>query len=192
MEEKQNKKKEKKEPEEQKTGEQKAAKNFMDFHYDCVKPEEIERRNKIISDRWSELHGFYTKCSDEIMKYLFYVNAGGAGAVLGFMGSSEIVRKLLFVQISLCCFAIGLICIGILRTILNHMTKSFFDNWREDVASYYATQMSYSQLDQNDNTRTESEMWPYLFGYLSGASFIAGVIFGGISLFSSLPIPNTG
>ncbi len=181
------KKEEKKEPEEQKAREQKTEKNFMDYHYNCVKPEEIERRSKVIADRWSELHSFYTKHADETMKYLFYVNAGGAGAVLGFMGSSDIIRKLFFVRISLCCFAVGLICIGILRTLLTHMTKSFFDNWRKDVASYYKTKISFTQLDKNDNTRTESEMLPFLFGYLSGASFIAGVIFGGISLFSPLP-----
>ena len=181
------KKEEKKEPEEQKTREQKTEKNSTDYHCDCVKPEEIERRNKVISDRWSELHGFYTKHADETMKYLFYVNAGGAGAVLGFMGSSDIIRKLFYVRISLCCFALGLICIGILRTLLTHRTKSFFDNWRKDVASYYETKISFTQLDENDNTRTESEMWPYLFGYLSGVSFIAGVIFGGISLFAPLP-----
>ncbi|MBN1787163.1 MAG: hypothetical protein JW806_02075 [Sedimentisphaerales bacterium] len=171
--------------EEQKAGRQKPEKN-MDFYYDCVKPEEIERRNKVISDRWSELHGFYTKHADEIMKYLFYVNAGGAGAVLGFMGSSETVRGLIAVRISLCCFAIGLICIGILRTFLTHMAKSFFDNWRNDVGNYYTTKISFTQLNENDSTRTESEKWPYFFGYLSGVSFIAGVIFGGISLFSPL------
>lgn len=173
-----------KESKEQKSEEQKTEKNLMDYHYDCVKPEDIERRNKVISDRWRELHGFYTKYADEITKYLFYVNAGGAGAVLSFMGTSEAVRKLLLVRISLCCFAVGLICIGILRTILTHMAKSFFDNWKKDVASYYATKISFTQLDQNDNTRTESEMWLYISGYFSGASFIAGIICGGISLFS--------
>jgi len=180
-------KEDKKKPEEQKAGEHKTEKNFMDYHYDCVKPEEIEQRNKFISERWSELHGFYTKHTDEIMKYLFYVNAGGTGAVLGFMGSSDIVRELLFVRISLCCFAVGLICVGIVRAILTHMTKSFLDNWKKDVASYYATKVSFNQLNANDKTRTESEIWPYFFGYLSGVSFIAGVIFGGISLFSTLP-----
>ena len=174
----------KKESKEQKSGEQKTEKNLMDYHYDCVKPEDIERRNKVISDRWSELHGFYTKCADEITKYLFYVNAGGAGAVLGFMGSSEIVSKFLSVRISLGCFAAGLIFIGMERTISTHKAKSFFDNWKKDVASYYATKISFTQLEQNDNTRTESEMWLYIFGYLSGASFLAGVICGGIGLFS--------
>ena len=43
------KKEEKKEPEEQKAREQKTEKNFMDYHYDCVKPEEIERRSKVIA-----------------------------------------------------------------------------------------------------------------------------------------------
>lgn len=183
---------EKKEPEEQKAEEQKIEKNFTDYYYNCVESEELERRNKVISDRWGELHGLYTKYVDEIIKHLFYVNAGGAGAVLGFMGSSEIVRKLFFVQVSLCCFALGLIFVGILRAILTHMAKSFFDNWRKDVASYYETQMSFPQLEKNDLARAKSEILPYIFGYLSGVSCIVGMIFGGISLYSTLPNPNPG
>jgi len=165
---------------------QNVEKDKIDFHCADVKPEVITERNKYISDRWSELHAFYTSCADEIKKYLFYVNAGGAGAVLGFMGASDDVRGLVFVRISLCFFAIGLVFIGVLRVIATHMANSFFDNWKIDVADYYETKISFSELNKNDQTRTQSEVWLYLLGYLSGISFIIGMVFGGISLFKPI------
>ena len=153
-----------------------------DYYNTRVPKETLETRNNFISERWEQLHEFYLKHSDETIKYLLYVNAGGAAISIGFMGASESIRSLICLRISLCFFAFGLICVGILRAILLHKIKYLFDNWRKDSEKYWNSQIGYSELTQKDDKRSESDWGAFVVGYISGGSFIVGLILGGVSL----------
>lgn len=158
-------------------------KKIEDFYYANVSPEILKSRDKHINERWGELSSFYLKYSDEVIKYLFYVNAGGTGTIIGFMGASEKARGSTFLLVSLCCFAVGLTSVGILRTILVHKIKALFDNWRKDVDQYYTQKIGYSTLNDRDGVRSESDFWAFFFGYVSGIAFIIGLLLGGWGLY---------
>lgn len=154
-------------------------------YYNTSVPKEIlKTRNDFIRQRWKDLNEFYLKYSDEIMKYLLYVNAGGAAMIIGFMGASESIRSLICLRIALCFFALGLICVGILRAILLHKIKYLFDNWRKDAEKYWNKNIGFTELTEKDDKRAESDWLAFIVGYISGGSFIVGLILAGVSLFS--------
>jgi hypothetical protein len=163
-----------------------------DFYNTSVSEDTLKDRNNMIQERWKELNDFYLKHSDETIKYLFYVNAGGTGTVIGFMGSSEVIREMILLRIALCCFAFGLVCVGILRVFLLHKISFLFDNWRRDSNKYWKNEIGYSELSDKDDERSESDFFAFLIGYISAISFIIGLILGGISLFTFNQVVDKG
>jgi hypothetical protein len=155
-----------------------------DYYNTSVPKEVLEAKNNAISARWKELSEFYLKYSDEMIKYLLYVNAGGAATSIGFMGASEAIRSSTCLRIALLCFALGLASVGILRALLVHKIKYLFDNWRKDAEKYWSNRMAYTELTENDDKRSESGFYAFVVGYISGGFFILGLIFGAIGLFS--------
>ena len=155
-----------------------------DYYNTTVSEETLKTRNKLISERWKELSEFYLKYSDEMVKHLLYVNAGGAATIIGFMGASESIRKLICLRVALCFFAFGLTCVGVLRAILVHKVKYLFDNWRKDAEKYWNNKIGFTEISENDEKRSESDWWAFLVGYISGGSFLVGLILAGVSLFS--------
>ena len=155
-----------------------------DYNNTSGPKETLEKtRNDFISERGEQLHKFYLQHIDETIKYLLYVNAGGAAISIGFMGASESIRNLICLRIALSLFAIGLVCVGILRAILLHKTKYLFDNWQKDVKKYWESQIEYTELIEKDDKRSESYGGAFIVGYISLVSFIVGLILGGVSLF---------
>lgn len=155
-----------------------------DYYNTSVPKETLETRNNFISGRGEQLHEFYLKHSDETIKYLLYVNAGGAAISIGFMGASESIRSLICLRIALFFFAFGLICVGILRAILLHKIKFLSDNWQKDAEKYWNSQIGYTELREKDDKRSESDWGAFIVGYISLGSFILGLILGGVSLFN--------
>lgn len=154
-----------------------------DFYYSSVPKETLDARNKFITERQEELSEFYLKHSDETIKYLLYVNAGGAAIVIGFMGASESIRTSTCLRVALCCFAFGLVCVGVLRAILLHKVKYLFDNWRKGAEKYWKQDIGFTELTDKDEKRSESDWLAFLVGYFSGGAFVIGLILGGVSLF---------
>lgn len=147
-----------------------------DFDYSNV-------RKDVIFGREKELRDFYLKYTDEMVKHLLYVNAGSAAIVIGFMGASESIRASICLRLALCCFAFGLICVGVLRAILLLKVKYLFDNWKKDIKKYLNTEIGFTELSDNDDKRSESDWGAFIVGYISGGACIIGLILGGISLF---------
>jgi len=157
-----------------------------DFYNTNVPPKLLEDRNDFIVKRWTHLGQFYLKYSDEMIKYLLYVNAGGAVTSIGFLGAFEEVRNSICLRISLCFFAVGLTFVGILRASIVHKIRNLHNNWRKDVEKYWKSDIGFTKLTENDDKRTESDLYAFILGYISGGAFVLGLIFGGISLFSFL------
>lgn len=155
-----------------------------DFYNSGVPSNILEENNAHIEARWKELSEFYLRFVDEMIKYLLYVNAGGAAISLGFMGASDMARNSIWLKIALCFFALGLVFVGILRATLVHKIKNLFDSWRGDCEKYWNQKIGFTKLTQADENRSESDLYAFVLGYISGAAFILGLICGGISLFS--------
>jgi hypothetical protein len=157
--------------------------NKQDFNDVKDHEELLRQRNNSVSKRCQELAEFYLKHSDETIKYLLYVNAGGVATSIGFMGASESARKLVCLRIALCLFALGVVLVGVLRVLLLHKVRFLLNNWRKDSEKYWARQIEYAQITANDYKRAESDLYAFVAGYASGASFVLGLILGGVSLF---------
>ena len=64
-----------------------------DFYHSEIDKPLLEARNKYISERWEQLYNVSTNATEEAQKYLFWVNSGGAVAVLGFIGANSEATK---------------------------------------------------------------------------------------------------
>ncbi len=155
-----------------------------EYFNNSVPKEIIQQKVDSINYRWKELYELEVKYGDDAMKYLFYVNAGGAAAVLAFIGtSSPAIGNLCSIKFSLILFAVGLILDGLLIAFQLHRAGSIFDQWRNDANAYYNQQKKYSELINADDDRSDRSKMAFVLGYFSLGAFILGLIFGGVALF---------
>jgi len=154
-----------------------------EYYNNAVPKEIIQQKVNFINSRWKELYDLEVKYGDEAMKYLFYVNAGGAATVLAFIGTSSEIKSLCLIKISLILFAIGLILDGILIAFQLRRSGSLFDQWRKDANSYYNQEKKYSEIINADDARSDRSKIAFGLGYCSFGVFILGLIFGGFALF---------
>ena len=158
--------------------------NKDDYYNTDIPKNLLETRNTYIQERREQLQGFYLKHTDEIIKYLLYVNAGGAVAILTFMGTSKSIRNSIYLQIALLCYALALACVGLLRVLLLHKVAYLFENWRKDAEKYWVQDIGYNKLIEEDDKRSESGRKLWIAGYLSAGLSILGLILGAMGLFT--------
>ena len=73
-----------------------------------LSPELVSRALSWINTRWSQLYQLEKEAGELSIKYLFLTNAGGAVAILGFIGASQSLGAIGAVRIALLLFALGL------------------------------------------------------------------------------------
>ena len=119
---------------------------------------------------------------DRVLRYLFLTNAGGAIAVLSFMGASENVRAMLGPKWALGFFVMGLILLGILSAYQLHHSAELNNEWRRSLQQYLAGRITWDVLIEGDQER--SYLVTGCFGYLLGyGSFLCFSVGSGIGLF---------
>lgn len=146
-----------------------------------------EEANRYIGARWKNLYEVSKQAIDQVIRYLFLVNAGGAIAVLSFLGASADTRQLVAPKVALSLFGMGVVLNGILLTMRVHQTEWLFAAWRRDVTDFYDDKVELKDLYSKDKIRSEGRyiIVNYLFGYLSFLCFVVGGGVGLCSLFSS-------
>jgi hypothetical protein len=156
----------------------------MSQSYQKRSPEEQQHVQSYINERWSQLYGLVKAATSEAFSFTFLTNAGGAIAVLGFMGASEIARSSAGAKTSLLLFALGVVSAGLLRLFyLRHVT-GMLNSWASDAKRFYADQISEEQMDSDDDVRTNGWLLKaqYAFGYAAFLLFVSGCVAGYISL----------
>jgi hypothetical protein len=143
-----------------------------------------QQRFGFISTRWSQLNGLVKEWTDKAISFLMLTNAGGAVAVLSFMGASEKVREMLGPRIALCCFASGVICTGVLVAKQFHRIEGLFTHYKKDSELYLTDQMEWDTLTSRDEDRADASFMDYFWGYVPFVLFVVGCATGVISLFS--------
>jgi hypothetical protein len=98
------------------------------------------------------------------------------------MGASDKVREMVGPKIALGCFALGVICTGILVAKQFHRFEAVFTGYRRDSENYLADQMEWGLLRSNDDSRVKPRLMDYLLGYIPFILFIGGCVAGAISL----------
>jgi hypothetical protein len=148
-----------------------------------------ERAGEIgqINGRWGQLYGLEKEAAEQGIKFLFLTNAGGAVAVLSFIGTSDVVRLLIAPKIALGLFALGVVLNGVLLALRLHQFERLFKQWREDVDTYFKGDLDRDELYKRDNQRANTKMYVanYIVAHSSFICFIAGGVIGFCSLIAA-------
>ena len=111
-------------------------------------------------------------------------NAGGAIAVLGFMGSSDVVRAMHGPRYALGFFLSGIVLTGILIARGIHYMSRLFHGWLSDTAKYYSDEVGWNEIIESDKTRAETNIVVYFMGYTAFLCFIIGSVIGFLKLWA--------
>ena len=151
-------------------------------------PEEAEKqlrriRGQHIEGRWSQLYHLSKESGDSAIRYLFTTNAGGAVAVLAYLGSAAQNGGAPWsAKIALVFFFTGLLFVGFYRIYIVHHHEGLFESYKRLVSSYYEDDIDWHQLLEADEKKVGNSKVPYVFGYLSFFSFIFGCIAGAVGI----------
>ena len=146
-------------------------------------PELQKLRVGQINERWGQLHALEKEWSEKAVQYLFLTNAGGAAAMLGFLGASETAFSRAGAKWSLAFFVLGLILVGFVIANTYYRMSGLFKDYKREVEKYFHDQISWEYLDAEDDKRAEDHFFDHLLPWASFALFIVGCIVGGFSLF---------
>jgi hypothetical protein len=140
--------------------------------------------SKYISDRSSQIIQAIDYWADLSVKYLIYINAGGAIVILSFMGTSSSVRGMVGSKLALLSFVFGLVTAGIVLAVGFYRMAHFQKSLKKDIDKYKSNEIDWEELLENDAKRLEPSKWGCLFGWCAFIFFDLGVIIGLISLFT--------
>ena len=141
-------------------------------------------RNNFINNRWAQLHNLSKESGESAIKYLFATNAGGAVAILAYLGSiSSNGASPLSAKITLILFFIGILFVGLYKAYMVHAHENLFDHYQNLVDEYYDSKIGWDALTKSDETKVGSSKVPYILGYISFGCFIAGSALGACSVF---------
>ena len=158
--------------------------------YSEVTKECREANRSYINERWNQLNGFVQKYSDHAIRYIFFTNAGGAIAVLGFMGTFDRVKELTSPKVSLFFFLSGLLFAGFLNIWLLLKVSHIFDEWRKMLANIILMKSAgVSLLMKMMNFHTECELGTGWAMHHLHSSFLA-VLAGSFNSFAGKDYQN--
>ena len=139
-----------------------------------------------IDIRWKQLNTLVDNIGDRASKQLFYINGGGATAVLGYLGVVTAGKGPIHfeMKVSLCFFVAGLILAGCVTGFLFHGYRYLLDGWRSDTGRFFLGKMNYEDLNIEDEKRYQGESnegialifsWTSFFFFIAG-SFSTGIV----------------
>ena len=140
--------------------------------------------SKYISDRSGQIVQAIDYWADLGIKYLIYLNAGGAIVILAFMGASSSVRGMVGPKLALLSFVFGLVIVGIIVAVGFYRMADFLKSLKEDNDKYLSNEIDWEDLVENDSKSLSPNKLACLFGWGAFMFFDLGVILGLISLFS--------
>jgi len=114
---------------------------------------------------------------DAGINYLFLTHAGGAVAILSFLGNTETDRPT-GPLIALALFSVGLILVGIIKAFRVHFFGRRSRAWIDGADLYYRNKIDLEELNRRYAEASREPRWPYVVGYLSFACLILGAIIG--------------
>ncbi len=156
----------------------------LDKHY--LEWEEPERQHfenqfrKLTNDLLPLRH----QSLEAVTKYLFFSNAGGAAAVLGFIGTAS-TKISAGPLAALAFYLIGVMLMGFFHFTRYYYLDGVIDGFNDDVflcmageAKVYETLRRYDLRPLGKYGGFNKNIWQYRFGWLSFSSFILGSVIG--------------
>ena len=164
-----------------------------DPKYSQLADSEWNERQTYIRNRWQQLAIATRESRKESAKFVAFVNAGGAVALLAFIGAiaqgnpKAAVLKSEVLQWSLAAFVCGVIVSCLTLVIESIRISGLFAKWRKGVSEFYDDQIGFNTMLQNDlKQASETDIVERflvgiaLFCFLLGAGLGTTLVFGGI------------
>ncbi len=140
---------------------------------------------ELVNRRWGQLHKLEEDWGERVFKYLLATNAGGAVALLSFLGTGK-APNIVWAKISLALFIFGLICVGIALARIYHRMERLYDRYRADASMFFKGEIARGTLVALDEERSRHDScWAYILPYVCFLSFILGCTVGAYALFVS-------
>jgi hypothetical protein len=148
--------------------------------YDDLTDEGKQDYVDAVNVRWGQLHALSKEHAEGGIKYLFTTNAGGAVAVLTYLGatagsdeSSSAIKWALGV------FFLGIVLVGCLKLYLVHYAEDLFSHYQQETDKYFDGQIDWNELSDSDKEKVGNNKIGFNLGYGSFSCFIVGCLLGG-------------
>lgn len=112
------------------------------------------------------------------INYLFLTNAGGAVAVLGFLGKAQTTAHWVGALVALALFGIGVALVGPIKAFRLHYFARRAKTWVEQSSRFFGGEIDWEELNKRYAAAAVEPRWPYAVGYLSFTCFVVGVVIG--------------
>jgi len=112
------------------------------------------------------------------INYLFLTNAGGAVAVLGFLGSQSSGAIPWGPLLALGFFGVGVLLVGIIKFYRFSYFSAVAHDWSANAALFYDDKINFEELVKRHGLRRREPLWPYCVGYFSFFCFFGGSFVG--------------
>ena len=147
-------------------------------------PEFVTTRDAYIKERWEQLAELQQIWSERVIRYLMLVNAGGAVAVLAFMGAiaSKGDRYPIWASGMLVLFVLGLIAVGVLQIYSQHRHDWLYLQWRNGVTDFHEDKTTWFSMTSDDIKRSSRPIPFYVLVHLSFAMFLLASAVGAWNL----------
>lgn len=148
-------------------------------------PEQKNDYIRSINQRWGQLHTYENKWIDNIAKYLFAINTGGAVAILTYLGATACTptKNTTGPVWSLFFFILGIISVGLFSARMFYVFEGIFKHWRNDTKAFFEGTLNWHELHKRDDKRSESCCIDYI---LPWSAFLAWILGVGVGLYNFL------
>jgi len=132
-----------------------------------------------IHERWAQLDKTVVDVTERANKQIFITNGAGAIAIMSYLAIALEGRLFSSLYFALGFFVLGVISAGIVTAILYHGNDAMLQGWRTDTGRFYKDEITYDELNSNDENRFQKLSSPDLAlraSYGSFGCFIVGCI----------------
>lgn len=146
----------------------------------------VENWKAHIDQRWQHINRDLANSEQEIIKYLFLTNAGGAASVLTYIATLKPETLDLGTKSALALFTLGIILVGFMLARSQYFLQSLQDGWDTGVREFYKNfgtdwkrdVAAFDHLVEGDYKRSRPARSIELLAWAAFLAFIAGVVVG--------------
>lgn len=132
--------------------------------------------------RIKQLIELYIMATNQALKFLLLTNAGGAVALLSFMGTSQNVRDQRTAWWALACFFAGLIAVAVINSVSFHSTRRMLLNAGAGMNAVLANSLTMEQFEAGQPKK--APITAIIAGYVAFSAWVLGTL---LAILGSMP-----
>lgn len=141
-----------------------------------------------VERRWLQYYSVSRETRKDAAKLIAVMNAGGAAALLAFLGAitkdGSPLARAVSLKIAIAFFVSGIVCSALAHTVEYTRLRGLFATWRAEVGKLYSDGVDFDTMQQVDVDRAGSnELASAFFVWAALGLFVLGAIVGLFLLF---------